>query len=70
MPATITIINNGPIRIEGDFVIKDADGNVFDTAGKERISLCRCAHSSKIPFCDGTHKTCGFTSEFSALASV
>jgi CDGSH-type Zn-finger protein len=62
-PATITIINNGPIRIEGAFTLLDAQGNTFDTTGKERISLCRCGQSQKLPFCDGTHKTCGFVSE-------
>jgi len=66
MPATITIINNGPIRIEGEFVIRDASGNTFNTEGKERVSLCRCSQSKNLPFCDGTHKTCGFTSEIVA----
>jgi CDGSH-type Zn-finger protein len=26
------------------------------------VSLCRCGQSSKKPFCDSTHKTCGFQS--------
>ncbi len=66
MPAKVTIINNGPIRIEGEFEVFDMNGNKFNTEGKERISLCRCSQSSKAPFCDGTHKTCGFESEIIA----
>jgi len=54
----ITCIPNGPMIIEGQFVIKDAGGNVLET--QEKVYLCRCGASSKKPFCDGTHKSCGF----------
>jgi len=66
MPTKITINNNGNIRIEGDFEIYDATGNKFDLAGRTTISLCRCGHSNKKPFCDGSHKTAGFQSEVTA----
>ncbi len=62
MAATrITINNNGPLRIEGDFVLLDPAGNEFNLAGRTTISLCRCGHSENKPFCDGKHKT-GFDS--------
>jgi CDGSH-type Zn-finger protein len=62
MPATkITVNNNGSIKIEGDFEICDPQGQVFDLAGRTVISLCRCGHSANKPFCDGSHKTVGFT---------
>ncbi len=54
--------SNGPYRISGDFVIKDAAGATFDLSGRTMISLCRCGHSSNKPFCDGTHKLVGFDS--------
>src|SRR6266545_4555225 len=47
--ATITIRNNGSIRIEGDFVIVDQEGRAFDLAGRTMISLCRCGQSSNKP---------------------
>jgi CDGSH-type Zn-finger protein len=62
MPAKITIRNNGPVRIEGEFTVVDQDGTPFDLGGRTLISLCRCGQSSKKPFCDGTHNTCGFES--------
>ena len=52
----ITIKSNSAIRVEGDFEIVDADGNVYDLGGRPAISLCRCGLSQKKPFCDGTHK--------------
>jgi len=66
--ATVTIRNNGSIRIEGDFTILDQEGRPFDLAGRTMISLCRCGQSSNKPFCDGTHGTCGFASIVEARA--
>jgi CDGSH-type Zn-finger protein len=61
MPATkITVLNNGPIRIEGDFEIQDPNGGVFGLAGRTVISLCRCGQSANKPFCDGSHNRTGF----------
>jgi len=60
--------NHGPIRISGNFIIQDAEGNVFDLAGRTVISLCRCGASENKPFCDGTHKKVGFESEIKARA--
>ena len=33
--------NNGTLRITGDFVIQDAEGDTFDTTGRTVISLFR-----------------------------
>jgi len=62
----VTIINNGPIRIEGDFEVVDQAGNSFGLGGRTSISLCRCGHSGNSPFCDGTHKREAFTSAVAA----
>ena len=58
----IGVRNNGPLRIEGDITILDADGNAFGLAGRTVISLCRCGHSENKPFCDGAHARTGFQS--------
>ncbi len=57
---TITCRENGPFLVSGPARVVDHLGNVFDLAGKETFALCRCGQSHKRPFCDGTHKTCGF----------
>lgn len=58
---TIRTRNNGPFVIEGPVTIVDAQGNPFLISGdKPAIALCRCGHSSKKPFCDGSHNRCGF----------
>jgi len=62
----VTIFNNGPLRIEGDFEIVDQEGKAFGLAGRTAVALCRCGHSSNSPFCDGTHKRLNFTSTVTA----
>src|SRR5215212_3321814 len=42
----ITIRNNGPYSVSGPIKLVDADGNPVDTAGRERVSLCRCGGST------------------------
>lgn len=61
MPATkITVRNDGPLLIEGDLEVLDALGKAYGLAGRTAISLCRCGHSEKKPFCDGSHRRQGF----------
>lgn len=52
----ITVLNNGSLKIEGDFAIVDKDGNNYDLAGRTVVSLCRCGKSQNKPFCDGSHR--------------
>jgi CDGSH-type Zn-finger protein len=63
MATKITVGNNGPLRIEGDFEICDQQGNVFGLAGRTALGLCRCGHSENKPFCDGKHREFNFVSE-------
>ena len=41
---------------------------VLSSSGREawrgtRAALCRCGESANKPFCDGSHKAAGFTSD-------
>lgn len=58
---TIKIRENGPILVTGPVQLTDHLGNTYDLTGKDSFALCRCGQSSKKPFCDGTHRTCGFS---------
>ena len=51
---------NGPFLVSGPVKLIDHLGNAYDLTGKENIALCRCGESQKKPFCDGTHRGCGF----------
>lgn len=52
----IIVNNNGSLKVEGDFVILDTQGNQYGLQGRTSISLCRCGLSANKPFCDGSHK--------------
>ncbi len=62
----ITVRNNGPLRLEGEFTLCDMEGKEFDLGGRTAISLCRCGQSEDKPFCDGSHKKVNFQSEIKA----
>ena len=54
----ITVAKNGPLLLEGQVEIFNADGTSSCTGSKG--DLCRCGGSSNRPFCDNTHKRIGF----------
>lgn len=59
----MTIVKNGPLRVEGDFEILDPNGQVYGLGGRTLVSLCRCGHSKNKPYCDGTHKSVDWQEE-------
>ena len=52
----ITVLNNGSLKIDGDFEIVDKQNNSYNLQGRSIVSLCRCGLSDNKPFCDGGHK--------------
>ena len=52
----LTVLNNGSIKVEGDFEIVDKSRTQYDLGGRNLVSICRCGLSSNKPFCDGSHK--------------
>ena len=60
-PIIIRCRENGPYVIVGPVQVVDHLGNAFTIpAGKNNVALCRCGHSKNRPFCDGSHRDCGF----------
>lgn len=57
--ATIQLKPRGPVTITGSFEVILEDGTVLEK--REKVSICRCGMSQKMPICDGAHK---------ALASI
>ncbi len=57
---TITVRENGPLKVTGPITIVDAEGVPFVVPPGSSVVLCRCGHSSTKPFCDATHKKIGF----------
>ena len=57
---TITPAPNGPYIVKGVSRCSNRHGSV--EAG-ETMALCRCGASNNKPFCDGTHRKIGFSSD-------
>ncbi|MBW3600930.1 MAG: CDGSH iron-sulfur domain-containing protein [Planctomycetes bacterium] len=61
---TIRLRDDGPLVIHGAVRVVDAEGREFTLPPeKPLVALCRCGHSANKPFCDGSHKTCGFIAQ-------
>lgn len=56
--ASIKVMKNGPLIVEGSCALIDREGKRI--AGCGPFALCRCGKSLKKPFCDGTHVKTGF----------
>ncbi len=52
--AIIEIVELGPIKITGNFLINDMKRGKEDSP--KEILLCRCGRSQNKPFCDDSHK--------------
>jgi CDGSH-type Zn-finger protein len=52
---------NGPLVLQGTVKVIDHLGQEFTLPdNKDNVALCRCGTSKNRPFCDGSHRTCGF----------
>jgi len=56
---TITPYKNGPLGVAGPVEILTGTGRTIDRV--EGTALCRCGHSGRKPYCDGSHARVGFT---------
>lgn len=55
----VKLMKDGPALVEGYYTLETASGSC---TSDKTIALCRCGQSSNKPFCDGTHKSAGFSS--------
>jgi uncharacterized Fe-S cluster protein YjdI/CDGSH-type Zn-finger protein len=54
---TVTPVENGPLAVRGDLVVRHEDGTLERLP---RAALCRCGQSKNKPFCDNSHIEAGF----------
>lgn len=59
-PAKIVVRNDGPLIVQGECELLDAEGQPYILGGRASIALCRCGRSANKPLCDGSHKSSGF----------
>ncbi len=52
--AIIEVIDSGPLRITGNFMLKDLQRD--KESFPDEVFLCRCGKSGTKPHCDGSHK--------------
>jgi CDGSH-type Zn-finger protein len=55
----LLVRRNGSIKVIGDVILKDQEGNII-TPPEKPFKLCRCGASKIKPFCDGTHRVIGW----------
>ena len=53
-------MKNGPMVVKGTIELKDSQGQIIETSPAQPVALCRCGHSEKKPFCDGSHRKVNF----------
>jgi CDGSH-type Zn-finger protein len=52
--AIVEVIDFGPLKVTGNFLLKDLQRNT--EVRSSEILLCRCGKSNNKPFCDDSHK--------------
>ena len=62
MAVVVKVLQDGPLRVEGQCEVQDGQGNAIPGKGGDTIFLCRCGQSANKPFCDGMHKKIAFKS--------
>jgi CDGSH iron-sulfur domain-containing protein 3 len=67
--ARIRVTDNGPLMVKGPVTLIDAEGRPYEGLRKT-IFLCRCGHSQRKPFCDGSHARIGFVAPGRAPAAA
>lgn len=59
-PTSIAVQPSGPLAVSGPAEIVGEGIQRAHGGADTKCTLCRCGASGSIPFCDGSHATCGF----------
>ncbi|WP_397541584.1 CDGSH iron-sulfur domain-containing protein [Roseovarius salis] len=59
--AEIELKENGPLMVRNVGRMVGPDGHEIEV--KAAMALCRCGYSGNKPFCDGSHKKQGWSSD-------
>ena len=51
----VVLCPNGPMLLRGATSVEDTDGRQHRVE-RPVVAVCRCLKSSRLPWCDGTHK--------------
>lgn len=51
----VVLVPDGPMLVRGIASVQDA-GGVVHQVERPVVAVCRCLKSSRLPWCDGTHK--------------
>ncbi len=54
-PTRITLVDGGPMLVEGPVEVVLADGEVV-RSDRPLVALCTCRRSDRLPFCDTSHR--------------
>lgn len=60
-PLIVTVRPNAMLILKGPMRIESEDGMYHSERNK--AALCRCGQSQNKPFCDASHKACGFLAD-------
>ena len=52
--AVVEVIDSGPLKISGNFLLKDLKKDITENPGE--VYLCICGRSQNKPYCDDSHK--------------
>ncbi|WP_297526522.1 CDGSH iron-sulfur domain-containing protein [Thiohalobacter sp.] len=66
-PLQITVRRNAMLIVRGPVEIVGADGSCTT---RNKAALCRCGQSGNRPFCDASHRRCGFAIDGEADAGA
>lgn len=69
-PVRMTVVENGPLKVEGPIRIEAHDGTTVPVREGRAAYLCRCGGSKNKPFCDGAHSKIGFAGAEAAVAAL